>query len=191
MKINEVILVEGKYDKIKLDSILDATVIAVNGFQIFKDKEMRLLIKRYAEERGIIILTDSDSGGFIIRKHLLQLVPPDRIKNAYIPEVPGKEKRKATPGKAGLLGVEGVSSSYIIEALKRAGCTERKEGEQITKADLFSAGLSGAPDATSKRQELLKKLNLPHSLSPTAFLGALNTFMTREEFLRWIENEKN
>jgi len=191
MKINEVILVEGKYDKIKLDSIVDATVIAVNGFQIFKDRDMRLLIKRYAEERGIIILTDSDSGGFIIRKHLLQLVSPDRIKNAYIPEIPGKEKRKAQPGKAGLLGVEGVPSTYILEALRRAGCTERKEGEEITKADLFSAGLTGTKGSAEKREALLKKLNLPHSLSPTAFLGAINTFMTKEEFLRWLEDEKN
>lgn len=182
MKINEVILVEGKYDKIKLDSVIDGTVIAVNGFRIFKDKEMRLLIKRYAEERGIIILTDSDSGGFLIRKHLLQLVPPDRIKNAYIPEIPGKEKRKEKPGKAGLLGVEGMDASVITEALTRAGCTERKAGDEITKADLFAAGLSGTPDATQKRQALLKELHLPHSLSPTAFLGALNTFMTRQEF---------
>ncbi|MBQ2966521.1 MAG: DUF4093 domain-containing protein [Clostridia bacterium] len=182
MKINEVILVEGKYDKIKLDSVIDGTVIAVNGFRIFKDKEMRLLIKRYAEERGIIILTDSDSGGFLIRKHLLQMVPPDRIKNAYIPEIAGKEKRKAQPGKAGLLGVEGVPADVILTALKRAGCTERKAGDEITKADLFAAGLSGTPDATQKRQALLKELHLPHSLSPTAFLGALNTFMTRQEF---------
>lgn len=187
MKINEVILVEGKYDKIKLDSVIDGTVIAVNGFRIFKDKEMRLLIKRYAEERGIIILTDSDSGGFLIRKHLLQLVPPDRIKNAYIPEIPGKEKRKEKPGKAGLLGVEGMDASVITEALTRAGCTERKQGEQITKADLFAAGLSGTKDSTQKRQVLLKELNLPHSLSPTAFLGALNTFMTKEDFLEWIK----
>lgn len=187
MNIQEIILVEGKYDKIKVDSIVDATVLAVNGFSLFKNKEMRRLIQRYATEKGVIILTDSDSGGFLIRKHLLQLVPPDRIKNAYIPEIPGKEKRKAKPGKAGLLGVEGVSAEVILEALRKCGCTARPDGERITKADLALAGLSGGKNAAEKRKALLKRLNLPQSLSANAFLDALNAFMTKEQFEIWLK----
>ncbi len=191
MNIQEVILVEGKYDKIKLDSILDATVIAVNGFSIFKDKDMRQLIKRYAEERGIIILTDSDSGGFLIRKHLLQIVPPNQIKNAYIPQIPGKEKRKIKPGKAGFLGVEGVSSDIILDALKKCGCTPRAPGIPITKADLVLAGLSGSKNAAEKRQLLLQHLHLPQTLSANAFLNAINAFMTKPEFDAWLQKVTN
>ena len=187
MKIKEVILVEGKYDKIKLDSIVDATVLAVNGFSLFKNKEMRHLIKRYATERGIIILTDSDSGGFLIRKHLLQIVEPKYIKNAYIPEIPGKEKRKTQPGKAGLLGVEGMTSEIIINALKKAGCSERIDGEKITKTDLVVCGLSGGKESAEKRQKLLKDLDLPHTLSANSFLNAINAFMTKDEFLKWVK----
>ena len=189
MKIKEVILVEGKYDKIKLDSIVDATVIAVNGFSLFKNEEMRNLIRRYAKERGIIIFTDSDSGGFLIRKHLLQIVPKEFIKNAYIPEIPGKEKRKTTPGKAGLLGVEGVDSDIIIEALTRCGCEKMPDRERITKTDLVLYGLSGGKDSADKRKKLLKELDLPSTLSANAFLDAINTFMTKEDFLSWIDKQ--
>ncbi|MBR4029953.1 MAG: DUF4093 domain-containing protein [Clostridia bacterium] len=186
MKINEVILVEGKYDKIKLDSIIDATVIAVNGFSLFKNKEMRHLIKRYALERGIIILTDSDSGGLLIRKHLLQLVDSKYIKNAYIPQIAGKEKRKAVAGKAGLLGVEGMTAETILKALERCGYTEKADTPKITKADFVRLGLSGSKDASERRAKLLEHLDLPKNLSANAFLNAINTFMTIEELENFI-----
>ena len=189
IKINEVILVEGKYDKIKLDSIVDATVIAVNGFSLFKNKDMKQLIRRYAETRGIIVFTDSDSGGLLIRRHLQQIVPPEYIKNAYIPQIPGKEKRKIKPGKAGLLGVEGVPNDVILTALTRCATAGDVSASPITKFDLLSAGLSGGKDSAEKRKALLKSLDLPENLSANAFLSAINAFMTREEFESYLNKK--
>ena len=186
MKINEIIIVEGKYDKIKLDSILeDAVVIAVNGFRIFKDKEKTALIRRYAKERGVVVLTDSDSGGLLIRNHLKKIIGTDKIKNAYIPEIKGKEKRKETASKEGLLGVEGVSKEIIMDALVKAGCGfNSKEISKISKLDLFNDGYTGKSESAEKRTMLLKELKLPTNLSVNGLLDALNTFVGYEEYKR-------
>ncbi len=189
MKINEIIIVEGKYDKIKLDSILeDAVVIAVNGFRIFKDKEKTQLIKRYARERGVVVLTDSDSGGLLIRNHLKKIIGTDKIKNAYIPEISGKEKRKETASKEGFLGVEGMSREIIIDALKKAGCGfSDKEISEVSKLDLFNDGYAGKSDSAEKRKKLLKELKLPTNLSVNGLLDALNTFVGYEEYKKITE----
>ena len=189
MKIKEVIIVEGKYDKIKLDSMLDATVIATDGFRLFKDKEKKELIKMYAQKYGIVILTDSDSAGFLIRNHLKGWVDTKYIKNAYIPEISGKEKRKEKAGKEGLLGVEGMTKEVILDALKKAGCSET-EGQvltPVTKTDLFLAGLSGSANSDSKRKEFMKKASFPSKLSANAFLEAVNSFLGKEKFLEIIK----
>ena len=185
MKINEVIIVEGKYDKIKLDSILEGIVIPVGGFSLFKNKEMMKLIRSYAEERGIVVLTDSDSAGFLIRNYLKQCIPNQLIKNAYIPELKGKEKRKAVAGKEGLLGVEGVDPPIIFEALKKAGCCLSESNsslQKITKTDLYNDGLLGQPDSALRRQKVLAALNLPSKLSSSAFLDALNSFSDYDQY---------
>ncbi len=184
MKIKEVIIVEGKYDKIKLDSLIDATVISVDGFRLFKDKEKKELIKMYAEKRGIVILTDSDSAGFLIRNHLKGWVDPKFIKNAYIPEIPGKEKRKVKPGKEGLLGVEGMTKEVIADALGKAGCSEseRQDLTPVTKTDLFLRGLSGSENSENLRQKFMKEAGFPSKLSANAFLEAVNSFLGKEGF---------
>lgn len=189
MKIKEVIIVEGKYDKIKLDSLIDATVIATDGFRLFKDKEKKELIKMYAQKWGIVILTDSDSAGFLIRNHLKGWVDTKNIKNAYIPEIEGKEKRKEKPGKEGLLGVEGMTKEAIFDALKKAGCTEGEDKAltPVTKADLFACGLSGSAKSDSLRKEFMKKAGFPSKLSANAFLEAVNSFLGKEEFLKIVE----
>lgn len=184
MKIKEVIIVEGKYDKIKLDSMLDATVIATDGFRLFKDKEKKELIKMYAEKKGIVILTDSDSAGFLIRNHLKGWVDTKYIKNAYIPEIQGKEKRKEKAGKEGLLGVEGMTKEVILDALKKAGCSEGEKQTltPVTKTDLFLAGLSGGANSEALRKEFMKKAGFPSKLSANAFLEAINSFLGKEKF---------
>ncbi len=189
IRINEVIIVEGKYDKIKLDSVVDAIVIETGGFKIFKDEAMRGLIRRYAKERGIIILTDSDSAGIMIRNHLKGITDSScRILNAYIPEIAGKEKRKKTAGKQGLLGVEGVKSDIIISALKRCGCTENLSGDVIDKRFLFSVGLSGGKNSAEKRAELCRILGLPTGLSSAALCDALTCFSSKEEIKNITDN---
>ena len=180
MKIKEVIIVEGKYDKIRVDSAVDAVVIETGGFSIFRDAQMRRLIKRYAETKGIIVLTDSDSAGFVIRNHIKNIASNGTVKMAYVPEIKGKEKRKATAGKEGLLGVEGIDNKTIIDALIRAGCNEEAPKEKITNTDLFNLGYSGKEDSKEKRTRLLKHLNLPVKLSTNALLDALNTFSDLE-----------
>ena len=184
MKIKEVIIVEGKYDKIKLDSMIDATVIATDGFRLFKDKEKKELIKMYAEKKGIVILTDSDSAGFLIRNHLKGWVDTKYIKNAYIPEIQGKEKRKEKAGKEGLLGVEGMTKEVILDALKKAGCSEGEKQTltPVTKTDLFLAGLSGGANSEALRKEFMKKAGFPSKLSANAFLEAINSFLGKEKF---------
>lgn len=192
MRIKEVIIVEGKYDKIKLTSLLDATVISLDGFQIFKDQKKKELIKMYAKKRGIVILTDSDSAGFLIRNHLKGWVGKEYIKNAYIPEIKGKEKRKEKAGKEGLLGVEGMTKEVILDCLKKAGCglEETPKLTPVTKADLFAFGLSGGKSSEGLRQEFMKKAGFPSKLSTNAFLDAVNTFLGKEEFLK-ILNKKD
>lgn len=180
VRIKEAIVVEGRYDKNTLSQVVDAVILETAGFGIFKDEERLHLLRRLAQERGLIVLTDSDGAGFVIRNYLKGAVDPSQVKHAYIPDRPGKEKRKRKPGKEGKLGVEGMSPQVLVEALRRGGATFLGEAEApstrrpVTKADLFSAGLSGTPEASSRRAALLKALDLPERLSPNAMLEVLN-----------------
>ena len=185
VKIREAIVVEGRYDKNTLSQILDAPILETSGFGIFKDKQQMQLLRRIAETRGLIVFTDSDGAGFVIRNHIKSAIPGKYLKHAYIPDIYGKEKRKAAPGKEGKLGVEGMTQETILESLRRAGATiegeEAPKARRITKQDLMELGLSGNPDASVKRLKLLKKLNLPERMSPNAMLQALNLLYTLEE----------
>lgn len=192
IRIKQAVIVEGRYDKIKLSSLIDALIIETDGFGIFKDKEKRKLIRRLADERGILILTDSDSAGFKIRNYLGGSLPEDKVFHAYIPDIFGKEKRKTEPSKEGKLGVEGVPSEIIFEALKKAGIdfeTQEKPQERrlITNVDLFECGLSGTSDCKERKEKLLKYLSLPVRLSTKSLVKVLNTFMTYEEFISACE----
>ena len=196
LKVEPAIIVEGKYDKIKLESIIDATIVVTNGYSIFKDKEKLELIRFYAREKGIIILTDSDSAGFKIRGFLKGSVPEGNIKNVYIPDVFGKEKRKDKPSCEGKLGVEGIKKELIIEAFKKAGIEfNRNENDSgsvktpVTRADIYEAGLTGSPDSSERRRKFLKKLGLPERLSTSGMLDAVNTMMSAEEFVEFINKE--
>lgn len=179
-KIKEAIVVEGRYDKNTLAQVVDAVILETKGFGVFKDEELLHLLRRLAGERGLIVLTDSDGAGFVIRNYLKGAVDPSQVKHAYIPDRYGKEKRKRTPGKEGKLGVEGMTPQVLLDALRKAGATflgkteERPAHRAITKADLFAAGLSGTPDAAENRGALLKRLDLPGHLSPNAMLEVLN-----------------
>ena len=190
MKIDKPIIVEGKYDVIKLSRIVDALIIKTDGFGIFKDKEKQQLLRRLAGEKGIIVLTDSDSAGFLIRKFLKSSIPEDRITHVYIPDVYGKEKRKTQAGKEGKLGVEGISETVLLEALKKAGVicseTDTEERRLITNVDLYEAGLMGRDNSKEKRVKLMKALALPERLSTSSLLKILNTFVTFEEFTEKI-----
>lgn len=185
IKIREAIVVEGRYDKNTLSQIVDAPILETSGFGIFKNKEQMALLRRIAETRGLIVFTDSDGAGFVIRGHIKSAIPGKYLKHAYVPDIYGKEKRKAAPGKEGKLGVEGMTRQVIVEALKKAGATI--EGEEapvsrgITKQDLMALGLSGGADASRKRLALLKKLGLPEHMSANAMLQALNLLYSREE----------
>ena len=180
VRVKEAIVVEGRYDKNTHSQVVDAVILETAGFGIFKDEERLHLLRRLAQERGLIVLTDSDGAGFVIRTYWKGAVDPSQVKHAYIPDRPGKEKRKRKPGKEGKLGVEGMSPQMLVEALRRGGATFLGEAEApstrrpVTKADLFSAGLSGTPEASSRRAALLKALDLPERLSPNAMLEVLN-----------------
>ena len=188
VKIKEAIVVEGRYDKNTLSQILDAPILETSGFGIFKDKKQMKLLRQVAEKRGLIVFTDSDGAGFVIRNHIKSAIPGKYLKHAYIPDIAGKEKRKAAPGKEGKLGVEGMTPEVILEALRRAGATIEGEAAQetsrITKQDLMALGLSGGADASSRRLALLKKLDLPEHMSANAMLQALNLLMDLEELQR-------
>ena len=185
VKIREAILVEGRYDKNTLSQIVDATILETAGFGIFKDKKQLALLRQVAEKRGLIVFTDSDGAGFVIRNHIKSAIPGKYLKHAYIPDIYGKERRKAAPGKEGKLGVEGMTREVILEALR--GCGATFEGQDapprndITKQDLMDLGLSGGADASAKRLALLKKLNLPEHMSANAMLQALNLLYTLDE----------
>jgi len=185
VKIKEAIVVEGRYDKNTLSQIVDTTILETAGFGIFKDKQRMALLRRVAQKRGLIVFTDSDGAGFVIRNHIKSAIPAQYLKHAYIPDILGKEKRKAAPGKEGKLGVEGMTREVILQALKNAGATmedgQSKPADAITKQDLMELGLSGGPDAASNRKKLLKVLNLPEHMSANAMLQALNLLYTREE----------
>ena len=189
LKIKEAIVVEGRYDKNKLAQLVDTVILETSGFGIFKDKEQLALLRRIGEKRGLILLTDSDGAGFVIRNYLKGALPPDQVKHAYIPDCFGKERRKRKPGKEGKLGVEGMEPEVLLQALRRAGATildeeeEREESPPLTKADLFACGLSGGEGSREKRQALLKKLGLPAHLSPNAMLPVLSALYDRESLL--------
>ena len=185
IKLKEAVIVEGRYDKIKLSSLIDAPIIETNGFRVFSDKEKISLIRRIAATRGILVFTDSDGAGFLIRNFLNGAVPKEQIRHCYIPQLRGKEKRKARPGKEGLLGVEGVSDEVIVNAIRRSGATilgeEAKPPQTITKADLFDLGLTGTPNAAELRKKLLRHLDMPSYLSTNAMLTALNCLYSLKE----------
>ncbi|MEE3333845.1 MAG: DUF4093 domain-containing protein [Ruminococcus sp.] len=193
ISVKEAVIVEGKYDKIKLKTIIDTPVIETNGFRVFKDKEKQNLIKRIAEQRGILILTDSDSAGFVIRNFLKGVVKSDSIKNAYIPQLKGREKRKSEDSKEGFLGVEGVSDDSIIDAIRKSGAEiiGEKSGEnpgEITKNDLYDLGLTGRENSKILRKKLLEELSLPSYLTTNAMLTALNCLYSLEELKIMVNN---
>ena len=194
-KIKEVIVVEGRYDKNTLSQVVDATVVTLGGFAVFNDREKLAFLRRLALERGLIVLTDSDGAGFVIRNYLKGALPWDLVKQAYIPDIHGKERRKRAPGKEGKLGVEGMRPQVLLESLRRAGATFLDEEDQstapkepITKADLFALGLTGGTGSAARRQALLRQLDLPEHLTPNALLEALNLLYTREAFLKSTES---
>lgn len=179
------VIVEGKYDKITLENVIDTLIIPTNGFGIFKDKEKCELIRTFAQTTGIIVLTDSDSAGNIIRAHVKNICAGGKVYNVYVPQLKGKEKRKNTPGKEGFLGVEGIDKEILCEAFLKSGVTAddiKEKTKPITKTDMFTFGLSGTNHAESNRKILLKHLNLPENLSPNAMLSVVNTMFTYSEF---------
>lgn len=192
IKVREAIVVEGRYDKNTLSQIVEAPIFQTNGFQIMKDKEQLALLRCVAQKRGLIILTDSDGAGFVIRNYLKGAIPKEYVKHAYVPEIVGKERRKATPGKEGILGVEGMTPQIIVDCLLRAGATVEgddafSDREVITKFDLFCMGLSGSPDSKAKRLALLKSLQLPRHMSCNAMLEALNLLYSKDELYRLLD----
>ncbi|MEG0272374.1 MAG: DUF4093 domain-containing protein [Hydrogenoanaerobacterium sp.] len=185
IKLRQAVVVEGKYDKIKLAGLLDTTIIETGGFRIFKDKDKAALLRALAKTVGLVIFTDSDAAGFAIRGHIKGCVEGGKIYNAYIPEILGKEKRKSAPSKAGTLGVEGVPDAIITAALEKAGVYAEKAhggGKHITKTDLFEDGLSGSENSRALRLELLKLLELPQYLSANSMLEVLNTLYSPDEY---------
>lgn len=190
IKLTEAVIVEGKYDKIKLSNILDAFIIETNGFAVFKDKTKLSFIKKLAKERGIIILTDSDHAGFMIRNYISSGVPKEQIKNVYIPDIFGKEKRKNAPSKEGKLGVEGMTKEVIVEALLKAGITSSKSvcSDPVTTVDFYDLGLTGGAGSKAKRKALCKVLDLPEFLSTSSLISCINNFMTKEEFYSVCQN---
>ncbi|MCD7948557.1 MAG: DUF4093 domain-containing protein [Oscillospiraceae bacterium] len=187
LKIKEAIVVEGRYDKNTLSQLVDTVILETAGFGIFKDSERLALLRRLAETRGLIILTDSDGAGFVIRNYLSGTIDPSLVKHAYIPDLYGKERRKSQPGKEGKLGVEGMSPAILTQALRRCGATMLGEDHTptrraITKADLFRDGLTGTPNAQTRRNALLARLALPEHLSTNALLTVLNALFSGEEY---------
>ena len=185
LRIQEAIVVEGRYDKNTLAQLVDTVILETSGFGIFHDKAQLDLLRRVAEKRGLIVLTDSDGAGFVLRNYLKGALPKDRVKQAYIPDVKGKERRKRKGGKEGKLGVEGMSPAVLLEALRRAGATFEDEAplerrEALTKADLFALGLTGGEGSAERRRLLLKRLDLPEHLTANGMLEALNLLLDRE-----------
>lgn len=184
LKIDEAVIVEGRYDKLKLSNILDTLIIETNGFGIYKDREKLNFIRRLAKERGIIVLTDSDHSGFQIRNYISSGIPQDRIKHIYIPDIYGKEKRKSQPSKEGKLGVEGMSESLLKELFEKENVksTVSENKSPVTNFDLFELGISGTPNAKQNKKKLLEILDLPEFLSTNSLLSYINSSMTKEEF---------
>ena len=186
--VREVIVVEGRYDKNALSQVVDAVIIETSGFGIFNDAEKRKLLRTMAEARGLIVLTDSDGAGFVIRNYIKGCVDPKLVKHAYIPDIYGKERRKSAPSREGKLGVEGMKPQVLLDALIRAGATfddeeNKKPAPRISKADMYARGLSGREGSAEKRAQLIKQLGLPERLTADGLLDVLNATMSREEFL--------
>ena len=197
-KVREVIVVEGRYDKNTISQVVDATVVTLGGFSVFNDREKLAFLRRLAQERGLIVLTDSDGAGFVLRNYLKGALPKDRVKQAYIPDSAGKERRKRRPGKEGKLGVEGMPPTVLLEALRRCGATFEDESAEaapaeqpITKADLYELGLTGGPDSAEKRREVLRRLDLPAHLTANGLLEALTLLYGRRAFLEWMADGNN
>ena len=194
LKIKEAIVVEGRYDKNTLSQVVDALIIPVDGFQIFKKKDTVQMLRKLAATQGLIIFTDSDGAGFVIRNYLKGALPQDRIKQAYVPDVTGKERRKKHGSKEGKLGVEGMRPEVILDALRRAGATFEGEGAHapaertITKADFFEWGLSGRPDSTARRAAVLKALDLPQHMTANALLEFINAVGTRQQLCEILQS---
>lgn len=190
--LREAVIVEGRYDKIKLGGFISSPIIETGGFRVFKDKERQELIRSVASRRGILIMTDVDSAGFVIRNFLRGIVPADRIKHAYIPTVEGKEKRKPEPSKEGVLGVEGLDRDRLIDAIKKSGATiigeEQKSQPEITKLDFYDYGLTGAENSARRRGEVLSSLGLPAYLTVNAMISAVNCLFTKAEFEDHLNN---
>lgn len=192
IRIRQAVIVEGKYDQIRLSSLVDTVILTTEGFGVFKDKEKQKLLRRLAYERGLVVLTDSDSAGFVIRSFLNGIVEPQYITNVYIPDVFGKEKRKAAPSKEGKLGVEGMRTEQLLEAFRKAGVTAETgdaphERREVTKTDLYEDGLSGGQDSARKRRRLLRALDFPERMSANAMLKLINTCMTYVEYKAAVE----
>ena len=193
LHIREAIVVEGRYDKNTLSQVVDAVILETAGFGVFKDQERLALLRRLAQQRGIIVLTDSDGAGFVIRNFLKGAIPPEQVKHAYIPDIRGKERRKRAPGKEGKLGVEGMPPQLLLEALERAGATfldgdgPRSPRGELTPAQLYVLGLTGRPDSAQRRQALLKRLDLPEHMSAKALLTVLNALYTSDEVIQLVQ----
>lgn len=192
LRVKQAVVVEGKYDKIKLSSVIDGVIIPTNGFNVFKNRETLELIRYFAETSGIIILTDSDAAGFKIRSFLKGAVGKGEIVNVYVPDIFGKEKRKTIPSKEGKLGVEGMEKAVLLEAFRKAGIIakedgERSEREPITKLDLYECGLSGRKNSSEMRKKLLAELKLPELLTASGMISILNTMMSRQDFFELAE----
>ncbi len=193
-RVKEVIVVEGRYDKNTISQVVDATVVTLGGYAVFNDREKLAFLRRLAEKQGLIILTDSDGAGFLLRNYLKGALPKDRVKQAYIPDVRGKERRKRKAGKEGKLGVEGMSPAVLLEALRRCGATFENGAPEarrpaLTKADLFTLGLSGGEGSAERRRRLLRRLDLPEHLTANGLLEALNLLFDREELEALLAEE--
>lgn len=186
IKIKQAVIVEGKYDKVKLDSIIDGVIIPVHGFSIFTDSQLKEMIANLANRQGIIILTDSDMAGFKIRGFIKGIVPKQTVTDLFIPDIKGKERRKTAPSKEGKLGVEGIDKDLLYKLFKELEY-KGEHNEPITKADLFGLGLTGGLDSKAKREKLFKKLGLPERISTNMFLELINSRMTLEELTREVE----
>ncbi len=191
LHVHEVVVVEGKHDAVKLAAVTDATVFQTNGFRIFKDADRLAQLRALAKVKGCVLLTDSDSAGFVIRNYLIGALPGIAVKHAFIPEIPGKEKRKSSPGKEGLLGVEGMDEEILKKVLLAAGATVDESSQQaepfVTKARLFQDGLSGRSDAAQRRAAFLKRFDLPQKLSVSRMMEFINTALSEEEYEAALE----
>ena len=193
IKIDQAVIVEGKYDKIKLSQILDAVIIETDGFGVFKDREKQQFIRMIAQKKGIVVLTDSDSAGFVIRSFLSGIVPPEKITHVYIPDLYGKERRKDAPSKEGKLGVEGMTGEIILESFKKAGIdgknvvSDEAERRLVTKTDLFEDGICGKNNSLEKRKRLLAALSLPERMSANAMLKIINSYLTYDDYKKAVK----